>query len=138
MALMRIRLLGHVHKTGSFAVVHLTIAVALGYWLTGSFVLAGLLALIEPALNTAAHALFDRWWVRRHGEGASMRKTLSFAAIHFINAVTVAWAVTGSLAVAGVLAVIEPLANGVALLAFDHWWSRPRRVARSMAVAPVV
>jgi uncharacterized membrane protein len=123
---MRFRHLGHVHKTVGFAVVHLCIAISLGYWLTGSFVLAGLITLIEPALNTLAHAVFDHWWVRRHGEAPAVRKTLWFATIHFINAVAVVWAVTGSLTIAGALALVEPLANGVALLAFDRWWSRRR------------
>ena len=133
---MRLRHLGHVHKTGSFVVVHLAIAIALGYLLTGSFVLAGLITLIEPAVNTLAHALFDGWWVRRHGNDPALRKTLWFAVIHFINALAVVWAVTGSLTIAGALALVEPLANGVALLAFDRWWSRPRGVARSIALAP--
>lgn len=133
---MRIRHLGHVHKTGSFAVVHFAIAIALGYLLTGSFVLAGLITLIEPAVNTLAHALFDGWWVRRHGHYPALRKTLWFAAIHFINALAVAWAVTGSLTIAGALALVEPLTNGVALLAFDRWWSRPRGVSRSLAFSP--
>jgi uncharacterized membrane protein len=132
---MRILRLGHVSKTGSFAVVHLTIAATLGYVLTGSFVLAGLITLIEPAVNTVAHGLFDAWWVRRHGEAPALRKTLWFATIHLINAVTVAWALTGSLAIAGALALIEPLANGVALLVFDRLWSRPRRDARSISFA---
>jgi uncharacterized membrane protein len=135
---MRIRHLGHLNKTGSFAAVHLTIALALGYMLTGSFVLAGLITLVEPALNTLAHVLFDGWWVSRHGEAPAVRKTLAFAAIHFTNAVAVAWAVTGSLTIAGALAVIEPIANGVALLAFDRWWSRPaRNAARSIVSTQV-
>ena len=134
---MRILQLGHARKTGTFAVVHLSIAISLGYLLTGSFVLAGLVSLLEPTLNTAAHAVFDRWWVRRHGVTATVRKTLYFASIHFLNAVVVVWAVTGSLAIAGTMALIEPLANGVALLIFDRWWSRSRHVDRSMGVAPV-
>jgi uncharacterized membrane protein len=132
---MRIRHLGHAHKTGSFAVVHVTIAIALGYLLTGSFVLAGMITLIEPAFNTLAHALFDGWWVRRHGEAPALRKTAWFAVIHFTNAVAVAWVVTGSLAIAGALALMEPLVNGVALLAFDRWWSRPKAGVRPVAIA---
>jgi len=113
-------------KTGSFAIVHLAIAVSLGYLLTGSFVLAGLITLIEPLLNTVAHAVFDRWWNHRHGEEPALRKTAIFGAIHFSNAVAVAWALTGSIAVAGALALIEPLANAVALHVFDRWWARTK------------
>src|SRR5687767_10072119 len=131
---MRFQDLGHAQKTGGFAIVHLGIAISLGYWLTGSFVLAGLITLIEPALNTLAHAVFDRWWVRRHGEAPALRKTLWFTIIHFINAVAVVWAVTGSLTIAGAVALVEPLANGAALLAFDRWWSRRRSATRPLAL----
>jgi len=121
---MKLRNLGHGGKTGSFAVLHLAIAVSIGYLLTGSFVLAGLITLIEPAMNTVAHAVLDRWWSRRHGEEPALRKTALFAMIHFVNAVAVVWAVTGSIAIAGALALIEPLANSVALHAFDRWWAQ--------------
>ena len=127
---MRIRQLGHLGKTGSFAIVHLAIAVSVGYLLTGSLVLAGLITLIEPALNTVAHAVFDRWWSRRHGAEPALRKTAIFATIHFVNAVAVVWALTGSVVVAGALALVEPLANAVALHAFDAWWARTRREPR--------
>jgi len=123
---MRFRHLGHLHKTGSFAVLHLAIAITVGWLLTGSFVLAGLITLIEPGLNTVAHHLFDGWWSRRHGPAPSWRKNALFGLLHFANAVVVAWALTGSLAIAGLLAVIEPLANAVALYGFDHWWMRRR------------
>ena len=132
-AAMKIHHLGHATKTGSFALLHLAIAVTVGYLLTGSFVLAGLITLVEPALNTAAHAVFDRWWTRRHGSAPSLRKSATFALIHFANAVAVVWALTGSLAIAGALAVIEPLANAVALHFFDRWWSRPRPLATPAA-----
>ena len=124
---MRIHKLGHLGKTGSFAVIHLAIAVSIGYLFTGSLVLAGLISLIEPALNTVAHAVFDQWWSRRHGEEPALRKTVLFAMIHFVNAVAVVWAVTGSIAIAGALALIEPLANAVALHAFDGWWAQGKR-----------
>lgn len=121
---MRLRRLGPAHKTATFAVLHLAIAVSLGWLLTGSLVIAGLLTLIEPALNTAAHAAIDHLWRRRHGEAPSVRKTALFTAVHFGNAVAVAWLLTGSLAIAGALALLEPLANAVALYRFDRWWSR--------------
>ena len=136
-ASMKLHHLGHAGKTGRFAIVHLAIAVTLGYLLTGSFVLAGLITLIEPALNTAAHWWFDGWWTRKHGPVPSLRKSASFAVIHFTNAVAVVWALTGSLAIAGALAVIEPLANAVALHFFDRWWSRRRPLPTRRVMVPV-
>ena len=131
---MRIRNLGHIGKTGSFAVVHLMIALSIGYLLTDSLILAGLISLVEPALNTIVHAVFDRWWTRRHGEEPAFRKTVLFAMMHFVNAVAVVWALTGSVAIAGALALIEPVANAAALHAFDRWWARGRR---KLAASPV-
>jgi uncharacterized membrane protein len=130
---MQVRKLGHLGKTGSFAVIHLAIAISLGWLLTGSFVLAGLIAFVEPALNTAAHFAYDRWWERRHGQAPSVRKTAVFALIHFGNAVSVIWLLAGSLAIAGAMALIEPLANAVALYFFDRWWAGPRRAAPAWA-----
>jgi len=132
---MRVRNLGHLRKTGSFAIVHLTIAVSIGYLLTGSLVLAGLISFVEPVLNTAAHAMFDQWWSRRHGDEPAFRKTAMFAVIHFVNAVVVVWAVTGSFVLAGALALVEPLANAAALHAFDRWWARAKREASSVGVS---
>lgn len=131
---MRVRNLGHLRKTGSFAIVHLTIAVSVGYLLTGSLVLAGLISFIEPVLNTAAHALFDQWWSRRHGDEPAFRKTATFAMIHLVNAVAVVWVLTGSIVLAGALALIEPLANAAALHAFDRWWARAKRESGSLGV----
>ena len=132
-ATVKIRNLGPAGKTGSFAILHLAIAIAVGYLLTGSFVLAGLITLIEPALNTVAHAVFDGWWTRRHGTAPALRKTAAFALIHFAIAVGVVWALTGSLAIAGLLAVVELLANAVALHFFDRWWSRNPLLSRHVA-----
>ena len=49
-------------KTLSFAAVHFTVAFSLGYLLTGSLVVGGALALIEPALNTVAYHWHERAW----------------------------------------------------------------------------
>jgi uncharacterized membrane protein len=66
-------------KTFTFAAVHFTVAFAVGFALTGSVVVGGLLALVEPAINTVAYHLHERAWQRfdrsrdggnRHGEAA--------------------------------------------------------------------
>ena len=63
-------------KTISFAVVHFFVAFAVAYWLTGSVITGGLIALIEPACNTVAYFFHERLWqrfgsepVRQHGYG---------------------------------------------------------------------
>lgn len=49
-------------KSLSFGVVHLGIAFSVTYVLTGSVTVAGAVTLVEPAVNTVAHYVFDRCW----------------------------------------------------------------------------
>lgn len=51
-------------------------------------------------------------------------KTLSFAALHFGVAFTVAYALTGSVAVATGIGLIEPVANTVAFYFHERAWRR--------------
>src|SRR5690349_19823354 len=46
-------------KTLSFAAVHFTVAFTIGYLLTGSVLVGGTLALVEPACNTIAYHLHE-------------------------------------------------------------------------------
>ncbi len=54
-------------KTLSFAVVHFTIAFSVGYAFTGSVLAGGAVAVIEPALNTLAFFLHEKFWQRLAG-----------------------------------------------------------------------
>jgi len=55
-------------KTLSFAAVHFTVAFSLGYLMTGSLLVGGALALLEPALNTVAYHWHERAWQRWAGQ----------------------------------------------------------------------
>jgi|GEM_PF-1057200 uncharacterized membrane protein len=52
-------------KTTTYALMHLVVAVAVAYALTGSWQLALGIGLIEPAVQTVAYALHERAWSRR-------------------------------------------------------------------------
>ena len=54
----------------------------------------------------------------------SLAKTASFAVMHFSVAFGIAWLLTGSVAVAGAIALIEPLANTVAYFFHERLWAR--------------
>lgn len=56
-----------IKKTGSFAVVHFSVAFTVSYLLTGSAVIAGALAIIEPMVNTVAFFIHDWTWDRIDG-----------------------------------------------------------------------
>ena len=51
-------------KTASFAVVHFTVAFTVGYLLTGSVLVGGAIAVVEPAINTVAYFFHEKFWER--------------------------------------------------------------------------
>ncbi|KAF1716955.1 hypothetical protein CSC74_08805 [Pseudoxanthomonas yeongjuensis] len=51
-------------KTLSFAGLHFTVAFLLGWLLTGSVLVGGALALIEPACNTVVFHFHEKVWRR--------------------------------------------------------------------------
>lgn len=67
----------------------------------------------------------------------SLAKTFSFACLHFTIAFSLAYWLTGSVAIASALALIEPLANTVAYFFHERAWARwgLRRAPLSEAAA---
>ncbi|WP_416397766.1 DUF2061 domain-containing protein [Allohahella sp. A8] len=65
-------------KTLSFAVLHFSVAFTVAYLLTGSMIIGGTLALIEPAVNTVGFYFHEKvWsWVERRKVGASNRSVV--------------------------------------------------------------
>jgi uncharacterized membrane protein len=61
-------------KTMSFAVVHFTVAFSVGWAVTGSPIIGGVLALVEPAVNTIAFYVHEQVW-----QMVAMRRTASGA-----------------------------------------------------------
>ena len=53
------------NKTMSFAIVHFTVAFAVGYLMTGSVMVGGAIALVEPMVNTVAYHFHELVWKRR-------------------------------------------------------------------------
>ncbi len=49
-------------KTMSFAILHFTVAFTVGYLLTGSLMVGGLMAIIEPACNTVVFYFHEKVW----------------------------------------------------------------------------
>jgi uncharacterized membrane protein len=57
--------------------------------------------------------------IRKHG---TLAKTLSFAVVHFGVAFGVGYLLTGSVAIASALALVEPMANTVAFYFHERAW----------------
>lgn len=51
-------------KTATFACIHFAVAFSVGWIVTGSPVIGGVLALVEPMVNTVAFYLHERVWQR--------------------------------------------------------------------------
>ena len=51
-------------KTLTFAVLHFSVAFTVTYLLTGSVVVGGAVALVEPAINTVVFYFQDKVWKR--------------------------------------------------------------------------
>lgn len=59
-------------KTISFGAVHMTVAFAVAYAMTGSVAVGGAVALVEPVVNTVAYFFHEKVW-ERFGRRASRR-----------------------------------------------------------------
>ena len=66
----------------------------------------------------------------------TLAKTLSFAMVHFSVAFGVGYLLTGSIAIAGALALVEPMANTVAYYFHERAWQWLRRATSSRAASP--
>lgn len=51
-------------KTLSFASLHFTVAFTVGWLLTGSWLIGGALAVVEPAINTVVFHFHEKVWKR--------------------------------------------------------------------------
>jgi uncharacterized membrane protein len=56
--------------------------------------------------------------------GAKMAKSAAFGVMHLGIAFGVSYMLTGSVAVAGAITLVEPVVNTVAHYFFDRWWAR--------------
>ena len=73
-------------KTMSFAAVHFTVAFTTGYLLTGSVLVGGTMALVEPACNTVAYHFHERAWARvaaRRSARPTRRRVNVYGAAHW-------------------------------------------------------
>lgn len=53
-------------KTMTFTAMHISIAFCVAWMMTGSWLVGGTVALVEPAINSVAYFFHERAWARRH------------------------------------------------------------------------
>ncbi len=59
-------------KTTTYGVMHLTVAMAVAYAITGSWQIALGIGLIEPVVQTVCYTLHERAWRRRGRRSAGL------------------------------------------------------------------
>lgn len=64
-----------------------------------------------------------------------MAKSATFGVMHLGIAFGVSRALTGSVAIAGAITVVEPMVNTVAHYFFDRWWARREQAALAAPAA---
>jgi uncharacterized membrane protein len=62
-----------------------------------------------------------------------MAKSATFGVMHLGIAFGLSYALTGDIAIAGAITLLEPLVNTVAHYFFDRWWERRRQGDRAQA-----
>ena len=61
-------------KTFSFGVLHMTVAFGVAYLMTGSVMVGGAIALVEPAINTVAYFFHEKVWERLRRRDAGIAR----------------------------------------------------------------
>ena len=49
-------------KTFTFGLVHMAVAFTVAYMMTGSLLVGGAIALVEPLVNTIAYFFHEKYW----------------------------------------------------------------------------
>jgi uncharacterized membrane protein len=82
---------------------------------------------MPPARWESDNENHSHWRIR-------MAKSAAFGVMHLGIAFTIGYLLTGSLAIAGAITLVEPVANTVAHYFFDRWWES--RANRQQAGVP--
>jgi len=64
-------------KTMSFAVVHFSVAFTVGYLISGSLLVGGAIALVEPAINTIAYYFHEQVWRRLESNKFKLKQEIT-------------------------------------------------------------
>lgn len=112
-------------KTLSYYVLHVMVAASVAFAITGDWVAALTLSLLEPTVQAFAYFAHDKVWAR-----LSLRrrrvliKTGSYYAVHLVIAAGVAYAVTGDVIAALTLSLLEPTVQMVFFYCHEKLWDR--------------
>lgn len=61
----------HVFKTGSYAAMHFAVAMAVAFALSGDWLVALGIGIVEPVVQTVAYALHERFWAGKNSDSSA-------------------------------------------------------------------
>lgn len=71
-------------KTMTFAVMHFTVAFGVAWLLTGDLIVGGLVALVEPGVNTIAYHFHEKMWRKIRRNNTEPRRQLQHLMTHSV------------------------------------------------------
>lgn len=69
-------------KTISFAVIHFSVAFLVTYVITGDAFIGGMMATIEPAINSVAYFFHEKVWLKRNANDTAAAQSMLRCAVH--------------------------------------------------------
>ena len=134
------RLIDHhqasLRKTASYYLVHIVVAAAVAYAVTGSLHAALALSLLEPTVQAVAFFFHDKAWERARALRArTLVKTGSYYLLHISVASVVAYTVTGDWIQALTLSLLEPTVQMVFFYLHEKLWERRTQRLQQAAAA---
>ena len=72
-------------KTFTFAVMHFSVAFTVAYLLTGSLIVGGAVALVEPAINTVAFYFHEMVWKKMESKEEVTEGQASESSLQILN-----------------------------------------------------
>jgi uncharacterized membrane protein len=112
-------------KAGSYYGVHIVVAAAVAYAVTGNWLAALTLSLLEPSVQVVAYFLHDKAWARvPMARYRTLLKTVSYYGVHLVVAAGVAYAVTGDGVAALTLSLLEPTVQMLFFYLHETLWER--------------
>lgn len=125
-------------KTLSYYALHILVAACVAFAVTGDWVAALTLSLLEPTVQAFAYFGHDNVWARLPLRRLRLLiKTASYYAVHLIIAAGVAYMVTGNLIAALTLSLLEPTVQMAFFYVHEKIWDRhaARTSTAQMAVS---
>lgn len=112
-------------KTASYYVIHIVVAAAVAFAVTGDVVAAMTLSLLEPTIQAGAYFVHEKiWGMAPRTRYRTLVKTLTYYVMHLSVAACVAYSVTGDLLASLTLSLLEPTVQMAFFFLHEKLWEQ--------------